>query len=300
MEKKGIFYLGRIIKLGILNTDMIFEALTNPHTIVRRGNAWTIINSNKYDADSNKYAYGRLCKFSPETEFPVIDLLKKEEILQPERNVIIASSPFVYIPEHSGIAFLHVGNHIEPQTFIKRFCTIINETHQRFFVECHIDPIVDMRTFAIKLSKLNEIQSISATVHPPNPLFGPLWKNLKEYLSDRKAETLKIQEDSARNEALKTRLPEYVALILQNLSENVGLESRLPDIGDAAILMAADGYGSGSVKGRTGGESVVIKTSETIRNFSFDKDPHPNGLYMAALEIFEKIRKERHMEHGDK
>ncbi len=293
---KGTYYLGRVIKLGMLDDTKIFHALTNPITIVVRGNAWTIIEASIHGEGSSQFVFGRLCKFIPEMEVAVIDLMKKERVLQPEQNVILASSPFVYIPEHSGIAFLQVWNHIEPHTFMNRFCSIVTDTHQGFFVQCQIDPIADLRTFAIKLSKLDGIYRISATVHPPNPLFGPLWRPLKDYLSQRQAETLKLQEESSHDEPLKTSLPKHVASVTQD-SPDPGVSAEPLPIADAAILMAADGYGTGLVKGRAGAEYVVIKTSETIRNFSFDKDPVPEELYEAALKVLERIKRERHMEH---
>jgi hypothetical protein len=92
-------------------------------------------------------------------------------------------------------------------------------------------------------------------------------------------------------------LPEYVASVTYDQKNLTAPASKPLPIGDAAILMAADGYGSGLVKGRVGSNFVVIRTSETIRNFSFDKDPTPDDLYEAALNIFETIKRERHMEH---
>lgn len=293
---KGTYYLGRIIKLGLLDDSRIFDALTNPMTIITRGSGWSIINASIRGEGSFRFGFGRLCKFIPETQVPVVDLMRKEEVLQPEQNLILASSPFVYIPEHSGIAFLQVWNHIQPNTFRDRFCSIVSATHQNFFVECQIDPIADLRNFAIKLAKLDGIYRISATVHPPNPLFGPLWRHLKDYLAERQAETFKLQEDSGRNEPLKTRLPQHVESIVEGHADATDTTESLP-IGDAAILMAADGYGAGFVKGRVGSEFITIRTSETIRNFSFDKDPIPEELYEAALKIFERIKRERHMEH---
>lgn len=298
MGKTGTYYLGRVIKFGILDENKIFQALENPITIIRRGSAWTIINASMHRSGPSRFGYGRLCKFIPETEVAVIDLLKKEKVLQPERNVILASSPFVYIPEHSGIAFLQVWNHIEPRTFMSKFCSIVTETHQGFFVQCEIDPVADIRTFAAKLSKLDGIYRISATVHPPNPLFGPLWRHLKDYLAERQTETMKIQEDSSRDAPLKTNLTEHVATVAEEKIDQATTSNSGPlPVGDAAILMAADGYGAGSVKGRTGSVTIIIRTSETIRNFDFDKEPDPQALYEAALKIFEKIRRERHMEH---
>jgi hypothetical protein len=294
--KKGTYYLGRVIKLGMLDDDKIFDAILSPATVVRHGNAWTIINASVHRDGVLRYGYGRLCKFAPEIEVAVIDLMKKAEVRQPEQNVILASSPFVYIPEHSGIAFLHVWNHIETNTFIRRFCGIITETYERFFVECKIEPIADLRTFAIKLAKLAGIYRISAKVFPPNPLFGPLWGSLKDYLLARKTETMRVQEESARDEPLNTKLAEVVQSMVNPTGPGYPPTEPLP-IGDAAILMAADGYGTGLVEGRVGSDFVIIRTSETIRNFASEKDPDPHALYCEAREIFEKIKRERHMDH---
>ncbi len=293
---KGTYYLGRVIKLGLLDDNKIFSALLNPTTIQTRGNAWSIINTAVHEGDGFRFGFGRLCKFIPETRVPVVDLAKKEEVLQPEQNLILASSPFVYIPEHSGIAFLKVWNHIEPSTFRDRFCSIITSTYQKFFVDCQIDFIADIRNFAIKLAKLDGIYRISATVHPPNPLFGPLWRHLKDYLAERQAETLKLHEDSGLSEPLKTKLPERVGSVAEGQAGATDTTEPL-SITDAAILMAADGYGAGFVRGRVGSEFITIRTSETIRNFSFDKNPIPEELYETALRVFERIKKERHMEH---
>lgn len=298
MGTTGTYYLGRVIKMGILDDENIFDALINPKTVTWGSNAWTIIDATVRKDGDAKYAFGRLCKFSPEAEVDVIDLIKKAVVKQPERNLILASSPFVYIPEHSGIAFLHVWSHIETHIFIKRFCNIITETHKGFFVECHIEPIADLRSFAIKLNRLDGIYRISAKVFPPNPLFGPLWGPLKDYLISRNTKTMKISEDSSQDEPLKTELPQYVESAAKESGE-IYLPNKPLPIGDTAILMAADGYGTGLVKGRVGSDFVTIHTSDTIRNFSFEKGPEPEELYYEANGIFEKIKRERHMEHQE-
>ncbi len=61
--------------------------------------------------------------------------------------------------------------------------------------------------------------------------------------------------------------------------------------------MAADGYGTGTVSGTQEDRTVTIKTSQTVRNFSFSKDPDPWALYEAAADVFERINRERHLEH---
>lgn len=196
----------------------------------------------------------------------------REELTQEEPNLGIASSPFVYIPEHSGIAFLRVPSGIEPTTFMDRFPKIINNTYGNFFVDCSIKAISDLQTFASKLARLSGVYKISAKVSPPNPIFGPLWVSLKEYLADRRTNKLTIQEDSVIGEYLNTDLPDHIMSVVEQTEEKPYSPPPLP-IGDAAILMAADGYGSGFVKGKQQEEIVVIRTSETIKNFSFTKSP---------------------------
>lgn len=157
--------------------------------------------------------------------------------------------------------------------------------------------VSDLRSFSIKLSRLDGIYSLSAQVSPPNPLFGHLWRPLKEYLDARNTDRMRLHEESIEDGPLITSLPEHVsAAATQDEEHAYEPDEELP-IGDAAILMAADGYGTGSVRGKDDGEWVTIKTSETVRNFTFNKDPVPQDLYETALKIFTDIEKKRHMRH---
>lgn len=298
MSKKGTYYAGRVLKLGTLDQKMLMAALRNPASVLRRGNAWTFIDIDEYNQSGHHYIFGRLSKYAPEGEVGVVDESTRSEKKQIEPNLLVASSPFVYIPEHSGIAFLHVSNNIEVPTFIRRFSEVIEETHQGFFVDCDIELVSDLKTFAAKLASLDGIFKIDARVSPPNPLFSPLWKPLEQYLRDRNTDRMTIVEDAPGSEALHTDLPK----IVEAAAEQTESEPFTPDeplaIGDAAILMAADGYGSGTIRGKRDDETVVIKTSETALNFTFDKIPEPFELYTKALAIFTKIQEQRHMEHG--
>lgn len=70
-----------------------------------------------------------------------------------------------------------------------------------------------------------------------------------------------------------------------------------PAISDAAILMAADGYGRGKVVGFEDGDEVVIRTSDTRKSFLHDKEPTANELAVKAKSQFDKISNERDMRH---
>ena len=297
MQKQGTYYLGRILKYGLLTSDVLVESIKNPLPIYVRKNAWTFTDVIEHKDNIHHYVFGVLSKYSPDGEVVVVDTVERTEKKQNEPNLRIASSPFVYIPSHSGVAFLHVPNNIEQHVFVKRFCEIIKHTNENFFVDCEIESISDLRTFASKLRQLDRVYRIDARVSPPNPLFGPLWKSLESYLRNRNTDKLTLVEDAPESEGIATRLPELVDRASRQTEEEIYIPDFDVAIGDAAILMAADGYGNGRIRGSSDGGLVVIKTSETTMNFSFEKEPESYDLYMEALSILENIERSRHMEH---
>ena len=299
MAKKGTYYTGRVLKLGLLDQEKLISAIKQPESIKNRGNAWTFTNIEEYQQSGNHFVFECLSKYSPEGEVGIVDEVTRSEKVQIEPNLLLASSPFIYIPDHSGIAFLSISGQIEQQTFIKRFSEIIEFTNKNFFVDCDIELIADLKTFANKLSMLDGIFRIEARISPPNPLFSPLWEPLEEYLRERNTDRMVVSEDAPESGVLNTGLPELVKeASLQNENEQFFPEENIP-IGDAAILMAADGYGRGIIRGRIENEVIIIKTSETALNFSFDKTPNPHELYEKVLKIFLRIKEQRHMEHGE-
>jgi hypothetical protein len=279
-----------------LDSNDIKAAIRHPENVIKYGAAWTFLDISELTDGKTSYFFGRLVKYDPEAEVSVVDTEEKIEVRHEEPNMTRASSPFVYIPDLSGISFLHVSNQIEYKTFMARWAEVVNASHHQVLAQCDVDPITDLRTFAKKLRSLDGIYRISASVSPPNPLFGPLWKELKDYLKNRNTDRMKLDEDSNQNKPLNTDLAAHVEGILNQTSETPYNPKPLP-LGDAAILMAADGYGKGSVRGRQGREVVIVRTSETVRNFTFYRDPAPEELYRKTVEILERIKEERHMEH---
>lgn len=296
MAKKGTYYLGRVVKTGALDTDHIKASLRSPNSVSRYGSAWTFVDIQELTDGRSVYFFGRMVKYDPKGEVSVVDPEQRKEVRQSEPNMTIASSPFVYVPEYQGLSFLHVSNQIEHSAFMNRWAEVVNASHHQILAECAVDPIADLRSFVRKLQSLDGIYRVSASVSPPNPMFGPLWEELKEYLAKRRTERMKVEEDSGQGTPIDTNLAEHVQGILDQTEERPYQPEPLP-IGDAAILMAADGYGKGYVRGRQGEDFIVIRTSETVRNFSFLRDPKPKDLYRKTVEILERIREERHMEH---
>lgn len=297
--KRGRYYLGRIIKLGNFNQEKLLHALEKPATVMAGQFGWTITSLQMVKSGKEvKYAFGKLSKFKVEGTVSVVDQQRREEIEKSQPNLLSASSPFVYIPEHSGIAYLHVWNEIQQEAFVRRFAEIMIQTYENFFVDCHIEAVTDLRSFALKLKGLEKITELSARINPPNPLFGPLWKSLKDYLQTRQAIEMKVAERAAPGRPINTQLQTHIAGILDHENTAKKYEpEKPPAIGDAAVLMAADGYGSGKVVGEQDGAEVVLRTSEAIKHFTHDKEPTPESLYEKALEAFESVKKERRMKH---
>ena len=109
-------------------------------------------------------------------------------------NPILLDS--IYFKEFSGIAYLHVWNSIEDRTFKSRFSRIVREKFDDFFVDCAIEPISDIKTFAEKILGLTAITDIRAKVSPPNPLFGRCWKSLNDYINGDTYFNFNIQKEA--------------------------------------------------------------------------------------------------------
>lgn len=300
MEKNGRYYLGRIIKVGLLNQENLISALLKPAIVITNKYAWTIIDVQVVEQGGKViYVYGKLSKYRPDGTVKVVDEDEKSETSVIEPNLIEATSPFIYLPEYSGIAYLHVWNRIERDVFAKRFTRIIEESFNNFFVQCEIEPVTDLRKFIDKLSSLDTITEISAKVRPPNPLFGSAWKNLREYLEKRKATELSLTERADENKPLNSKLNEHINGLLSQTDETRYNPQTPIDITDAAILMATDGYGDGKITGRerNTGSILVIKVSDKHTSFLFPNDPSPDLLFEEAAKHFRRISKERNMSH---
>lgn len=292
--RRGRYYLARVIKLGELNQVRLLDAIANAPVVPMGQFDWAITDVVDQRNSSAPFVFGNLAKFSRQGTVKVIDEPAMRQLQAMAPNLLEASSPFVYLPQFSGLAHLHVWNGIQEDVFPRRFKAIIEAAYDNFFVDCTIEPIADYRAFLQKLKNLDRISELSAKVHPPNPLFGRLWSSLDQYVKKRQAEVVAVREVTENPKGLATRL----AALIDGILEDPKYEPAVtPDITDAAMLMAADGYGAGKAVGFEGDQEVVIRTSETQKSFLFEKEPKPELLAAAARLHFERISKERDMSH---
>lgn len=292
--RKGRYYLARVIKLGELNQARLIDAILKAPVVPIGQFEWTITDVTDRRRATSPYVFGNLAKYTKEGTVKIVDEPTKQQVQAIAPNLLEASAPFVYLPEFSGLVFLHVWNGIQENVFPSRFKAIIEAAYDNFFVDCTIEPITDYRAFLQKLSSLDKITELNAKVHPPNPLFGRLWGSLDKYVKRRQASEVSVRETSDNLKGLSTDLVKLIERILENPKYQPETE---PDITDAAMLMAADGYGSGKAVGMDGETEVVVRTSDSQKSFLYDKEPTPEMLATVARIQFERVSKERDMEH---
>ncbi len=291
--RRGRYYLGRVVKIN-LDQESLMSAIINAPIVTIGRFDWTITDIEDNRNEDFPYIFGKLSKYAKDGHAKVIDEINRSQVDADVPNLLEASSSFVYLPDYSGIAFLHVWNGIQEDIFPRRFKSIIEAAFSNFFVSCDIEPVSDYRAFTSRLKKLSHFTEFSATVYPPNPLFGRLWGDLNEYINSRNASEVTVKEQTSKPKGLKSRIIELMDRIIE--SPNYEPEES-PAIGDAAMLMAADGYGRGKVIGIEKGEEVVIKTSDTQKSFLHDQEPFPRELAIKAKSQFDIISKERDMKH---
>lgn len=293
--KRGRYYLARVVKRGQLNQEGIRAAIVEARTVLVAGSLWTITDTLDESDRDKPFIFGRLSKYSSESELKIVDSIAHSQIGVTAKNLLIATSPFVYLPDFSGIAYLHVWNGVQEDIFRRRFGRVIEETYQRVFVGCDVTPVADYHAFVTKLQALSKILEIRAKVHPPNPLFGDLWRDLNTYIRQRNASEVAVAEKSDTDSGLSTELVDLVKGILEPGATQLATPAAITD---AAVLMAADGYGSGKVVGERDGEPTVIRTSDTQKSFLYTKEPKAKELASIARQKFEALSEERDMEHG--
>lgn len=170
--RRGRYYMARVMKFGELNQNKLISAIVDAPTVAIGQFEWTITDVIDMRDATAPFVFGNLAKYSKDGRVKVVDEAAKHQLQARARNLLEASAPFVYLPQFSGLAFLHVWNGIQEDVFPRRFKAIIEAAYDNFFVDCTVEPVADYRAFLQKLRCLDRITELSAKVHPPNPSLG--------------------------------------------------------------------------------------------------------------------------------
>jgi len=301
MARCSRFYLGRLIKLGETTSELVMKVVESAPVISVRGARYTFTDFRAFgDPARPNGIFAKLTKYRPEGS---VDVLKRDEHRVGSElvtDLIEASSEFVYIPEYSGIAYRHVWNSIQREVFERVFSELFFISDLTLMAKCEIKPVVDMRAFALRLANIDLITELRAAVNPPNPLFAPCWKSLFDYVKSRRLDELVVSEKSQGG--IRSRLQEVASQVAQPADSPEAscelMEPLMGGVGDAAVLMAADGYGTAKVTGLEAGKRVTFKTSDNQKSFEMPAIVVPEDLYSSAYDEFTSVRSTRWMEHG--
>ncbi len=303
MPENAKYYLARVIKLGALNSAGLIDGIREPVQI-RRGDFFYTFTDivSSFAANEDSFVFARLTKYRPTGEVDVVVPERHVETSADVPNLVEASSPFVYLPAYSGLAYQHIWNKMQREQFERTFKELIEEKHQQFFANAEVEPVADLRTFVQQVSELTSIATIDATVHPPNPLFGPAWERLRSYLRDRNLKSLKVKEEANDQGGITTNITAMTQAMLAVGRDDQATFKRLvaespPSVTDAAVIMAADGFGKARISGRKGKRFITVTTLDSQIGFTFAKDPDPRDLAREAAAVFSRISDERYLEH---
>lgn len=295
MTALGTFYVGRVVKTGIsYGQEKLIEGLLKASPLKKMKFKWAFVDVAMSQVNNRKFISGQLAQYFDIGEIETVEESTRSKKKSIAKNQIRSSARFIYFPEHSGIIYLNVWGKIPSELFRTRFCEIIDNHFEKMFIKTEIEPITDYKKFSTKIKELDEIKEISATVHLPNPLFGELWEDLDDELRSRNSEKLAIVEKAKPGLGIKTSLVNFVESILDKTIE----KKEKPTMSEAAVLMAADGYGKGKVIGLKKGVVAIIKTHLMELTFTANKEIEERELAKLGLEELDRVVRERNMKHG--
>ena len=295
MTDMARYYLARVHRSGNVTPESIADAIVDPVQVEIGSYVYTFTNIER--APDGRFVFAYLAKYQATGEVAVVEPDRHVDVPAEVPNLQVARSAFVYIPAHAAVAFQHVWNKLQRDQFAKAFTALVLEKHQHFFAGCELEAITDLTTFIRKIGGLDVVTGLEATVHPPNPLFGTLWGSLRDHMKQRNVDEVQVREKAASPDGITTAIPKLARATTE--SDTPALPPNLPppSLPDAAVLMAADGYGKAKVKGTRRGQRTVVRTQESQLSFELQKDPIPETLYDAARQVLVRIERERGLEH---
>lgn len=311
MPRQRTYYLSRITKEGRVTSDSVTRALSESPAVIARGYRYQVVDTGVGEVQTKsarRYLYGYLAKYR-DTAIETIDEEARATRTQEERNAAQARCLFVYFPDDAIFAHQKIWNAIGEKDFRRRVSEIILDFHQDgFFANCEINAISDYQKFIIRLQKLDSIHKMTASVVPPNPLFGELWKSLRDYLRNRNLKKLRTAEEAVAGQEIQTdlvriisELPKEPAEVSRTVTEPLETPSRPTKspaaLGDAAVLMAADGYGKATVVGFRKSTYTTVRTSDSAVTFSLPEDAPIEDIAYTTSNQIDTIQSNRGLMH---
>ena len=109
--KNGTYYLGRVVKGGLLDQEKLIDAIRNAETISSGKFKWTIGEVVEGSVGDYPYIYGELMKYSDRGEVAVVDEVNKVEndlgeFIVEQKELIKYMETYPYSPKSFSIKYI--------------------------------------------------------------------------------------------------------------------------------------------------------------------------------------------------
>ena len=157
---------------------------------------------------------------------------------------IVAESDFFLHYKSGVVAYRPLASRISAKQFRYIFARLFEIGHDNFFVGAQVETVDEGMKIEEAIRRFEVVRKISFDIHPTNPSNREVYKRVDERLKRLKAEKLK-------------------QTIENNTKEGLDKGALLEDETYRSLVMATDGYGSGSIHGFVEGRKVVITTGDS-------------------------------------
>lgn len=322
MGRRTKFFVGRMHKPDDITWPDFLHLTQNSKTLNETLKKWAITDLSTFVSERGEsFWHGHLTCYDSSGQVSVVDEDARKHASAPQPNLILASAPFVFLPDEAAIAYAPGIGRFSESLFRAKFCQVLGATRNSPLDEFEINVISDVRSFIERLGTVVEVTSIGVELLPPNPLYSVYWKPLFEYLSQRRLRKLRLEERVRKGESIPTELKslklpalspkawegedddKIVADSLQEEPTNqpnqtVG-PSKVSSQTDAALLMAADGYGDGTVSGLDmRRKPITIHTRSSAMTVMVPSPPAPQQINANVRMKLREAGVQRNWKHG--
>ncbi len=192
---------------------------------------------------NDTFAFGRLVKYKRLLEGEIVNEESHRTALGALPYGMVGKSDFFLHYKSGVVAYRPVASRISARQFRFVFARLIEVAHDNFFVNAQVETIDEGLKIEEAFRKLEVIRRVSFDIHPTNPSNREVYKRVDERLKQLRAEKLRQVVEAGEGGLNKKAL--------------------LEDDIYKSLIMAGDGYGSGSIHGFAEGRKMVITTGDS-------------------------------------
>ena len=184
---------------------------------------------------------------------------------------IVAKSDFFLHYETGVLAYRPLASRISARQFRFVFARLLEAGHDSFFVSAQVETIDEGIKVEEAIRKMEIVRKVVFDIHPTNPSNRDVYKRIDERLKKLEIEKLKQ--------------------IVEAKEGGLNKDALFEDDIYRSLIMATDGYGSGSISGVAEGRKIVITTEDSPVRKDVVDSANPDEILENLLPTFNRIWK---------